>query len=57
MESVYNELLKLTPNELGKWQGYGTETTMDGFLVGSKGATGIGKMRQLLESDNQKTWT
>ena len=43
MESVYNELLKLTPNELGKWQGYGTETTMDGFLVGSKGATGIGK--------------
>lgn len=43
MDDVYSELMKMTPNQLAKWQGYGTETQMDGFLVGAKGATGIGK--------------
>lgn len=43
MTEVYNELIKMSPNQLGKWQGYGTETQMDGFLVESKGSTGIGK--------------
>jgi hypothetical protein len=43
MDEVYQELLKMSPNALAKWQGYGTETTMEGFLVESKGATGIGK--------------
>ena len=33
MDEVYQELLKMTPNQLGKWQGYGTETQMDGFLL------------------------
>jgi hypothetical protein len=42
-DDVYQEILKMTPNEIGKWQGYGTETKMDGFLMGAKGATGIGK--------------
>ena len=43
MDEVYQELLKMSPNALAKWQGYGKETTMDGFLMESKGATGIGK--------------
>ena len=43
MDEVYQELLKMNPNQLAKWQGYGTESQMDGFLVESKGATGIGK--------------
>ena len=43
MDEVYQELLKMSPNELAKWQGYGTESQMDGFLVEAKGATGIGK--------------
>lgn len=43
MDEVYQELLKMTPNQLAKWQGYGTESQMDGFLVEAKGATGIGK--------------
>ena len=43
MDEVYQELLKMTPNQLAKWQGYGTESKMDGFLVEAKGATGIGK--------------
>ena len=43
MTEVYKELLKMSPNELGKWQGYGTETQMDGFLLEAKGSTGIGK--------------
>ena len=33
----------MSPNELGKWQGYGTETQMEGFLLEAKGSTGIGK--------------
>ena len=33
----------MSPNQLAKWQGYGTESQMDGFLVEAKGATGIGK--------------
>ena len=43
MDEVYQEILKMSPNQLAKWQGYGTETQMDGFLQESKGATGIGK--------------
>ena len=43
MDEVYQELLKMSPNQLAKWQGYGTESQMDGFLVEAKGATGIGK--------------
>lgn len=43
MDEVYQELLKMPPDALAKWQGYGTETTMEGFLLESKGATGIGK--------------
>ena len=43
MDDVYQELLKMSPNALAKWQGYGTETTMEGFLQESKGSTGIGK--------------
>ena len=43
MDEVYQELLKMSPDELAKWQGYGTESQMDGFLVEAKGATGIGK--------------
>ena len=43
MTEVYKELLKMSPNELGKWQGYGTETQMEGFLLEAKGSTGIGK--------------
>jgi hypothetical protein len=43
MDEVYQEILKMSPNQLAKWQGYGTETSMEGFLQESKGATGIGK--------------
>ena len=43
MDEVYQELLKMTPNQLAKWQGYGTEGQMDGFLDAAKGTTGIGK--------------
>jgi hypothetical protein len=43
MDEVYQELLKMSPNQLAKWQGYGTESQMDGFLVEAKGATGIAK--------------
>lgn len=43
MDEVYWAILNMTPNELAKWQGYGTESQMDGFLVEAKGATGIGK--------------
>jgi hypothetical protein len=43
LDEVYQELLKMSPSALAKWQGYGTETQMDGFLIESKGATGIGK--------------
>lgn len=43
LDDVYQEILKMPPSALAKWQGYGTETEMEGFLQEKKGATGIGK--------------
>ena len=43
LDDVYQEILKMPPSALAKWQGYGTETQMEGFLQEKKGATGIGK--------------
>lgn len=41
IDDVYQEVLKMSPNELGKWQGYGKEGEMEGFLQKKKGCTGI----------------
>lgn len=43
IDSVYQEILKMKPNELGKWVGYNAERGMSGFLVADKGATGVSK--------------
>lgn len=43
LDLVYQEMLKMTPNELGIWKGYNTERGMVGFLVEEKGATGVSK--------------
>lgn len=41
IDDVYQEVLKMSPNALGKWQGYGKEGEMEGFLQKKKGCTGI----------------
>ena len=43
IDEAYQKMLKMTPNELGIWMGYGAERGMDGFLVAEKGATGVAK--------------
>ena len=43
IDEAYQKILKMTPNELGIWMGYGAERGMDGFLVAEKGATGVAK--------------
>ena len=43
IDEVYQEILKMSPNELGKWVGYNAERGMSGFLVAEKGATGVSK--------------
>ena len=41
---IYAKFKTMHPNELGKWQGYGTECKMgEGFLNAEKGMTGISK--------------
>ena len=41
---IYGEVKKMSANELGRWQGYGTERKMgEGFLNAEKGMTGTSK--------------